>query len=349
MKAKRFFLFISLALLWGCALQIASMDYSKKSSRFSSLKAELDYLSQSNPDNQDVADLAEMANDIMETNTRCGTISLTDTLDRQCEFFYSTILPEFEKKYSQVSGDILMGRLTVSSNVKGRVGKVNACVDALGAFYISPAGLLAFNQSTGFYNFIPLDAKGRRFKADYEFLVELDRDAENQLNQMAKQWLNECWEDVHDIDKTFLDIFIEGVDILNDQKRKQGSHVTLRLGSIGGQPWIDHDEYIAFFLDMPSLIGTYYLNGKELFKGEGQGNELSLIGFGEDKFGRPMILQSRELCYGQPCVRTRNECFGTAEPCPMYKSIKPEYYAKFEGTIEGPSNVQVKGSWIWNY
>ena len=336
MKKNKHLFLLAIILFTGCAMQSASINYSQKSERFSALKSNLETFGEDDPNDPNVADLLRQSSDISEMNDHCKAISLTDKLDPKCEIFYSVELPAFEKKYSEVSNQVLSRKIATNYQVADKVRQINNCVEALGAFFINPSDVLEFRQDKGFYNFIPLDRAGLHYRVNYEFSVVVNRDIANDFPRMANAWRRECWDVVRDKDESFIEVFVKGVDNLNDRKRAEGSKTRVRIDSDryfhSSGRYMElktRSEHIVLYVNIPNYLGSYYLNGEVLFNGRGDGGNLDLVAIGHRQH-QPDIVVGDLLKFGN--VDRKDGTFAT-----------------FTGTVEASSEEQINGYWIWNF
>lgn len=336
MKTKSIFLAFTsaFAILSGCAnLQMNSAGNNQASSRYANLKADVDSLNAANPDNANAAKLQKQTNALSEVSLHCESVAAANIADSQCLELYSEKIPALERDLSKASRNILIGKLTEPSENKSKVQKVNECIDALGAFYINPSELLELQKEKGFHNFIPLNREGSRYKVDYEFSVAVNAEFAKQYYDMSKTWQEKCWAEVRDNDKAFIEIFTQGIKDLNKKMQAKGSRTRLDLNIVRDFSKEDlmfeaTSEHITFYITIPSPIGSYYFDGKILFKGQHNASEQVLISIGRKQEQKEILLGNLLM----PVIGANNKPIAT-----------------FTGSTETTSEENVNGSWIWNY
>ena len=195
-------------------------------SDFLFVKADLQSLKGANAGIVSLDSLLDDANMLSQMHDKCASISLTDMLDTTCEHFYSVRLPEFEKRYSEVSSEIRIGKIQLENVLQDRIARINACAEALKVFFLPVEYLFETNAEIA--DVIPLNADGSKFKVNYDISVKVRREAEQWMEKTVKQWQQECDSAVTDkYEKHFIPMFIERVKAVNEEMRNSGSVVNL--------------------------------------------------------------------------------------------------------------------------
>ena len=296
--------------------------------RISYMNADLLHLKSLSSENKEIDELLDKANNISKMNERCGSISLNEVLDSTCERFYAIELPEFERSYSRVTGDIRMGRVQLENSLKNRLGKIEACADALKVFYVPIEQLIKTNVNI--VDYVPLNMDGSEFKVNYELSVEYDKDVLKWMQKNAERWGEQCEASVFDgQDHQFIKIFIEQVERVNEEMRSSGADVMVRHKINWESNTLRRiDESLSFFLKHrtnwwltnPSI--SYYINGSKV-------EDFYIVR--EDNWNT--FLEIRPELYGRR---------GTTQSFAISKSGKKVFSGEF------PKDG-VKGRWAWDH
>lgn len=198
-------------------------------------------------------ELWRTAADIEVMNDRCGTISITEEIDESCENFYQYELPKFETQYFKLTGEIRLSPNRLSNAIEQRRQAINQCYEALQVDAFYPTRYFTLEGS---YTPEPL-SKG--VEVSYNFSLEENRGAINDLNDRIRQWYNACGKIIHHSDNSgaLAPIFVELVrqSRANASKANGGLYFELEQG-YGKRLLVKTKDGIE---------GVYYLNGRELF------------------------------------------------------------------------------------
>lgn len=150
-------------------------------------------------------ELWRTAADIEVMNDRCGTISITEEIDESCENFYQYELPKFETQYFKLTGEIRLSPNRLSNAIEQRRQAINQCYEALQVDAFYPTRYFTLEGS---YTPEPL-SKG--VEVSYNFSLEENRGAINDLNDRIRQWYNACGKIIHHSDNSgaLAPIFVE--------------------------------------------------------------------------------------------------------------------------------------------
>lgn len=249
-----FFAFITQAFSFEQTGKGATVSiFLKDPQEFKNMQEELGRMKTDYSSNKNLDDLLKQANIIAEMNDRCGTISITEELDEECQRFYEIDLPAFENKYMELTGEIRLGSMKMATNLEERTAQLGACTDALLQILTSREQLY---RLTGGVDLEPIDDRGS-FDATYSFQLSLDSARMLLQARLAKMWMEKCGEIV--LRKTgdeFAPYFENQINKKNDSLEAIGSNLIIVLKR----------EDLSFFVGMrKDLKGTYYLNGVNLF------------------------------------------------------------------------------------
>lgn len=314
------------AFLVGCASSVRF----ENSSRFDYVNDDLLRLKSESPENSDVDELLNAANRISEMNNHCRSIPLNEVLDSACERFYAVDLPKFEKRYSEVAGEIRIGRVQLENSVKNKIAQINACAEALKVFYVPIDRLVKTDAVIS--DVIPLNADGSRFKVNYELSVEYDKDVLKWMENTAKKWDERCGTVVFDgQEKELLDVFVDQVESMNGVMRQNGADVyAYRLwersesyGRIDDGFRFDLKHRTNRWIYYPSV--AFYINGSQV-------EEFNFFRMNS----KNTFFEIRPEYFGQYGNRTGSKKF----------SMKKQGSKEFSG--EYPAEG-IKGRWIWDH
>ena len=151
---------------------------------------ELDRLKSSKLDESAKRQLTELwsdASEIAELNDRCGEISLTEELDTECSRFFRVKLPEFERRYTQLTGEVRLNALKLSLSMNGKREAIQACYDAL------PFG--EFNLSKIYdvkVDVVPEPLDDDRTEIAYKIELGVNRERWNAFRDYVNSWSETC-------------------------------------------------------------------------------------------------------------------------------------------------------------
>lgn len=253
--------FLIAAVFAGCAVTGTSpLNPEANRSKILFMKNDLKQLSHKS--GAAVGHLMERANAIAEMNDKCGSIDLTQAIDESCQNFYTVTLPEFEKEYSQVTGDIRIGSLSLGSELKDRINNINACADALSAFYVPYSDLLKVDGKIT--DIVPLDETGRKFKVSYDFNLGYNRNTLSRLREMGASWREQCGKPIMDMtNRGYTDLFLSKLRSLNSRMEEAGRNV-YAVPEI--RKTLSYGTYVSLVFYLKSKnYGAYLMNGRKLF------------------------------------------------------------------------------------
>ncbi len=308
------------------------------SSDFLFVKADLQSLKGANDGSVSLDSLLDDANVLSQMYDKCASISITDVLDTTCEHFYSVRLPEFEKRYSEISGEIRIGKIQLENVLQDRIARINACAEALKVFFL-PVEYL-FETKAEIADVIPLNADGSKFKVNYDISVRVRREAEKWMENTVERWQQECDSAVTDkYEKHFIPMFVERIKAINEEMRKNGSVVNLSYDwDFTCRTCDTKKEELKFELRHRSkkwttrtLLLGWYLNGKSIV--------------------RWMVGESSENGYLQDflLMEYRGDSYGNKIRAEVNRAgIKGHRKGVAEFTGEFP-RMGLKGRWAWDY
>ena len=151
---------------------------------------ELDRLKSSGLDEESKQQLTELwaeASEIAELNDRCGEISLTEELDYSCSHFYEVVLPEFESRYTQLTGEVRMNALRLSLSMNDKRQAIEACYEAIpfGDFNLSK-----IYDVSG--DFIPEPLDGGRVEVSFRVSLHANRERREAFENRVDAWYKAC-------------------------------------------------------------------------------------------------------------------------------------------------------------
>ena len=151
---------------------------------------ELDRLKSSGLDEESRQQLTELwseASEIAELNDRCGEISLTEELDYSCSSFYEVKLPEFERRYTQLTGEVRMNALRLSLSMNDKRQAIEACYEAIpfGDFNLSK-----IYDVSG--SFIPEPLDGGRTEVSYRISLRANSERKKAFEKVVASWYKTC-------------------------------------------------------------------------------------------------------------------------------------------------------------
>lgn len=220
---------------------------------FNRMRNELEQLKRNYGNNATLDSLWKVSNDIAEMNQKCGIISLSDVLDEECGNFFAVELPAFENKFMEVTGQVKIGSIRLSRDVKERASQIHACAEALTALYI-PKGQLMNVDGAESIQMQPLDKDGYSFEASYEFRVSFSKEKMSIVRSNASIWIEKCGDVVQTKDGSIAPLFVKEIKALNDS--------VARAGQIDVYASIQGSKLV--FNEHNCLGGEYYLGGKKV-------------------------------------------------------------------------------------
>lgn len=328
------------------ALFVLSLSVFAKSpdGKFAFIQQDLNNLSSTVGSNPDLDELMKTANRIGIMNDRCRSISLTEPLDEGCQTFYKVTLPEFEKKYSQVTGNIRIGSMQLKDGVQNRIANINACVDALMPFFVSHSSVLELNGDI--VDVIPLDDMGEKINVKYNFELRLSKPAVKSLLDMAGSWLEQCGTVI--IDKStgeYIPMFTKKVEALNE-KMAAVSPVQIDPkvvnSSIGG----GHKAIEMQFAFKSKDVGYYRFGQEKLFAAQNEKRYgIVFLGMYVDYLG-DVKNDGIKLTTGvdMGCFRDGRVYSGCGALSSVFRMSQNQ---KFRGEKKTLTSKGVDGTWIW--
>lgn len=127
------------------------------------------------------------ASEIAELNDRCGEISLSEELDYECSSFFKVKLPEFERRYSQLTGEVRINALKLSISMNDKRKAIEACFESL------PFG--DFNLSKIYDvngKFVPEPLDGDRTEISYKIELGENSERKKAFESLVKSWYETC-------------------------------------------------------------------------------------------------------------------------------------------------------------
>lgn len=326
-------------------VSIAAFAANSSSEKFSYMKNDLSKLAQLSSSNTDLNELLETANLIGEMNDRCGSISLTEPLDESCQTFYKVTLPEFEKKYSQVTGSIRIGSMQLKDGAQHRIANINACVDALTPFYVSHSSVLELDGDI--VDVIPLDEMGERINVKYDFELRLSKLAIKSLLKMADSWLSQCGSAI--VDKSsgeYVPMFSKKVEALNKQMAAV-SPVQIEAKVVNSNIGGGHKAIEMVFAFKSKNVGYYRFGKEKLFTAQNESSYgIVFLGMYMDYLGyakQDGLKLVSSVDFG--CVSDGNEKpYGCGA---MSSTFRRTQNQKFRGDKKTLTSKGVDGTWIW--
>ena len=161
------------------------------------VRAHLDELKRMNADRldesskQELYRLWEQASEIAELNDRCGEISLSEMLDDQCQRFYEVELPNFEARYTQLTGEVRMNSLRLGVAMDDKRAAIEACYDA---FPLGDFNLSKVLDVSG--DVIPEPLDEGRTEVAYRFRIRWNGERKQAFEEMVRRWYNTCQEHI---------------------------------------------------------------------------------------------------------------------------------------------------------
>ncbi len=317
--------FILFILLESCATsKVNRGDY------LNYARNDLHSLKAGNPANAELDSLFDTANELAKMYDRCNSISLSDVIDSTCTRFFEISLPEFEKKYSKISGEIRIGNMQLSQTIQNRLDQISECANALKIFFVPIEQIVRTDAEIK--DIIPLNSKGTKFSVNYQLEVSYDKEFLQWAKKNADAWNDKCSDIVYDKqEKKYIPFFLDKVSQINKEMKEKGSNISILHWRDYGYERAVTDETLRFevkhrtnwWFTFPSV--SYILNGKNI-------EDFDIV-----RFAKSETLNSRFLV-----IRPSN--YGKIEV--VHFSDKRNNKAVFSGDY--PKNG-LKGRWKWDY
>ena len=167
-------------------LVMSTVSPDEISARISQLESLRQNESLSSSEKKQLDNLWKSATAIEQMNERCGSISLTEELDEDCERFYKYELPRFETEFFNVTGEIRLSPTRLSNTIEQRRSAIKQCYDALQIEAFRPSRYLSLE---GNYSAEPLS---HGIEISYDFTLETNSEALQLLRNRMEQWNSVC-------------------------------------------------------------------------------------------------------------------------------------------------------------
>ena len=296
-------------------------------------------LKKDNPSNEELDQLFDISNKLAQMYDHCGSISLNDIIDSTCSHFFEVSLPEFEKHYSKLSGELRIGNMQLAQSIQNRLEQISTCANALKIFYVPIEQIVSTDAEIK--DIIPLNSKGTKFSVNYKLTVSYDDDVLNWMGKNAKEWSDKCDAIVFDAQKKeYIPVFLELVNQINDNMKKNGSNVSVlhrrEYERNHDSGYKITDEALRFeikhrtnwWFQYPSV--SYILNGKEI-------ENFDIVRLPKHATMNSMFLEIRPKYYDHTFENSGYEVHDFSD--------KRENKATFSGDY--PKNG-LKGRWKWD-
>lgn len=230
----------------------STIDPEEVRSRISQLKEFRNNERLSDQEKEKLDNLWYQASKIEQMNDRCGSIDLTELLDDDCGYFYQHELPQFERDFFEVTGEIRLSSNRLSNAINNKRYAIEQCYEALQIESFHPT---RFYELNGHYTPEPL-SKG--FEVSYEFGLHPNRDVLNDIDQRLNSWIKACGEYIMHSDNSgaLAPLFVEKIS----QSKKNAGNTS------GGLYFELQNNRTIVVQSNRDFTGTYYLNGKTLFR-----------------------------------------------------------------------------------
>lgn len=206
---------------------------------------------------QDALDeLWRKASQIEAMNDKCQSISLTEEIDQDCGKFYQYELPKFETEFFKVTGEIRLSPTRLSNAIEQRRNAITQCFEALQVEAFHPSRFLSLE---GKYAAEPLS---QGVEVSYNFSLVPKEDAVTELNRRMQQWNDICGSIVLHSDNSghFAPLF---EDLIKQSRKNAPDNGGLYFEAKTGN--FSNGKSILQVKNLYPILGTYYLNGKQLF------------------------------------------------------------------------------------
>lgn len=156
--------------------------------------------------------LWERADRVSKMNDRCGTISLNDVLDQDCQLFYEVELPKFDKEFFELTGDFRLNSVKAVQSLDDKKALINACVDALDPDLFTPSQIF---RLSGDISPEPLDNDMVMVK--YQLSMDIDEASRTALQEQFSKWYESCKAGIISQDE-FAPYFLQKMSRMNPGK-----------------------------------------------------------------------------------------------------------------------------------
>jgi len=230
----------------------STVDPDEVRSKISQLRAFRNTEHLSDNEKKKLNDLWFQASKIEQMNDRCGSIDLTELMDDDCGNFYQYDLPQFEKAFFEVTGEIRLSPQRLSNAISNKRYAIEQCYDALQVEAFHPS---RFYELNGNYTPEPLS---NGFEVSYNFSLDRDHVAIDDMNQRLSSWIRICGDYIMHSDNSgsLAPLFKEKIS----QSRSEAKNVS------GGLYFELESKQALVVKSIKNFSGIYYLNGKQLFQ-----------------------------------------------------------------------------------
>lgn len=227
------------------AISLSKADLSSMQNQLSAIKKSSETTGKLK---KDLEQLMKKAERIASLNDKCGSISINDVLDPECQK-YKEELPDFRSEFMRVTGEIRLNNMDkILEKAQDEESLITTCSEAFSQFFISPEQLTSIRMNSD----LDIEPQNRNndYLVNYDFSITYDKKRLRIIQRNAELWVNSCRK--HVLKKGRLAaLFANDVRSMND--------------TTSADAFVDTDRTKLTFHDAGKTMGVYTLGGTELF------------------------------------------------------------------------------------